>query len=92
MTKQPEAMNTRAWFTISELNAWADKYHLKAIKDVLKNVQTSGEPAEIGEIYISNIDGGLSTLKSLVKEFELTCKWDRATGRYIVEKPGKAYK
>lgn len=85
-------MNTRAWFTISELNDWADQYHLKAIKGALKSVQVSGEPTEIGDVYIRYLDGGLSTFESLVKDFELTCKWDKTTGRYIVEKPGKAYK
>ena len=84
-------MNTRAWFTISELNAWADEYHLKAVKGVLKSVQMSGKPTEIGEVYIGNLEHGLSTFESLVKEFGLTCKWDKTTGRYIVEKPGKAY-
>ena len=69
-----------------------DEYHLKAIKFALKSVQMSGEPAEIGEIYIRHLDGGLSTFDGLVKDFELTRKWDKTTGRYVVEKPGRAYK
>jgi hypothetical protein len=85
-------MSTRAWFTINELNAWADDYHLKAVKNVLKSVQLSGEPVEIGDVYIANLEHGLSTFESVVKDFELTSKWDKTTGRYIVEKPGKAYK
>lgn len=85
-------MNTRAWFTVSELNKWADEYHLKAIKGALKSVQMSGEPTEIGDIYIKYLEHGLSTFESLVKDFGLTCKWDKTTGRYIVEKAGRAYK
>lgn len=85
-------MNSRAWFTIGELNDWADKYHHNAVLKELRRVQLSGEPAEIGEVYISALENGLDTLRQLAARHDLTCKWDKTTGRYIIEKPGRAYK
>jgi len=85
-------MNDRAWFTIDELNEWADKYHLNAIKKELKRVQLSGEPARIGDVYIKNLEHGLATFTKLVDEFDLTCKRDKTATCYIVEKLGMAYK
>lgn len=83
-------MNTRAWFTIDELNKWADEYHLKTVKRALKSVQLSGEPVEIGFIYIKHLEYGLATFESLVKDFDLTCKLSKTSDRYIVEKPASA--
>lgn len=83
---------TRAWFTIDEINKWADDYHLKAIVKSLESVCRSGQPAEIGEVYIGQLEHGVSTFLQLVDKFDLTCKLDKTTGRYIVEKPGRAYK
>jgi len=85
-------MNTHAWFTVSEINAWADEYHLKAIKQKLKSVQMSGEPAEIGQVYIGYLAGGLDQFKELVNQHGLTCKFVQNTGRYYVERPGRAFK
>ena len=84
--------SARAWFTVSEINEWADKYHLNAIKKELKRVQRSSEPAEIGAVYIGHLAGGFAQFEGLVKDFGLSCKWDKTTDRYIVEKPGRAYK
>jgi len=85
-------MNNRAWFTIEEINKWADNYHLNAITRALESVRRSGQPAEISGAYIENLEYGLATFEQLIDEFDLTCKWDKTTGRYIVEKPGRAYK
>lgn len=85
-------MNMNAWFTVDELNKWADEYHLKAVKKSLETVHLSGEPAEIGMIYIANLAGGLPEFEGLVKQFDLTCKRSKTADRYIVEKPGRAYK
>jgi hypothetical protein len=85
-------MNMNAWFTVDELNKWADEYHLKAVMKSLDSVRRSGQPAEIGEVYIEHLEYGLATFMELVDEFDLTCKRDKTTMRYIVEKPGRAYK
>ena len=85
-------MTSRAWFTVGELNEWADKYHYNAVINELRRVQLSGEPAEIGTVYIVALENGLDTLRQLAASHGLTCKWDKTTGRYIVEKPGRAYK
>ena len=85
-------MNNRAWFTIDEINQWADKYHLKAVLQELNRVQSSGEPAEIGEVYVGALENGVDTLRQLASSRGLSCKWDKTTGRYVVEKPGRAYK
>jgi hypothetical protein len=85
-------MNTRAWFTIDELNEWADNYHHNAVVKELRRVASSGEPAEIGEVYVGALENGLDTLRQLAVSLDLTFKWDKTTGRYIVEKPGRAYK
>lgn len=85
-------MNDRAWFTIDELNDWADNYHHNAVLKELRRVQLSGEPAEIGEVYVGALENGLYTLRELAASHDLTCKWDKTTGRYIIEKPGRAYK
>lgn len=85
-------MNNRAWFTIDEINEWADKYHLKAVLQELRRVQLSGEPAEVGGVYVGALENGVDTLRQLVASHGLTCKWDKTTGRYVVEKPGRAYK
>jgi hypothetical protein len=69
-----------------------DNYHLNAIKNALKNVDLSGEPAEIGAVYINHLDNGLAEFTNLVSLYGLTCKWDKTTGRYVVEKPGRGYK
>jgi hypothetical protein len=84
--------SAHAWFTVSEINAWADEYHLTAVKRALKSVQLSGEPAEIGAVYIGHLAGGFAQFEGLVKDFDLSCKLDKTTGRYIVEKPGRAFK
>lgn len=85
-------MNTRPWFTIDELNEWADNYHHNAVVKELSRVQLSGQPAEIGEVYVGALENGVDTLRQLAASYDLTCKWDKTTGRYIVEKPGRAYK
>jgi hypothetical protein len=69
-----------------------DNYHLNAIKNALKNVDLSGEPVEIGDIYINHLKYRLAEFNNLVSLYGLTSKWDKTTGRYIVEKPGRAYK
>ena len=68
------------------------QYHHKAVLKELRRVQLSGEPAEIGEVYIGALENGLDTLRQLAASHDLTCKWDKTTGRYIIEKPGRAYK
>ena len=67
-------------------------YHKTAINKVLYRVRASGEPCEVGDIYINSLDRGLPEFKEMVNAYGLSCKWDKTTGRYVVEKPGKAYK
>lgn len=69
-----------------------DDYHLDAIKGALKGVELSGEPAEIGAVYIGHLHHGLAEFNNLVTRYGLTSKWDKTTGRYVVEKLGRAYK
>ena len=45
-------MTTHAWMTVSEINEWADRYNLDAIKRALKSVELSGSPHEISDVYI----------------------------------------
>lgn len=85
-------MTTHAWMTVSEINEWADRYNLDAIKRALKSVELSGSPHEISDVYIRHLPGGLDQFKKLVSQYGLSCKLDKTTGRYIVEKPGRAYK
>lgn len=63
------------------------RYHLSAIHKELFRVRASGEPAEIGDVYINALDNGLPEFKKLVADYGLTCKWLKTTGRYFVEKP-----
>ncbi len=67
-------------------------YHQQAIHKTLFRVRESGEPNEIGDVYINALDGGLPEFKEMVHAYGLTCKWLKTTGRYLVEKSGKAYK
>jgi hypothetical protein len=69
-----------------------DNYHLNAIKNALKNVDLSGEPAEIGAVYIDHLNHGLAEFTNLVSLYGLTSKLDKTTGRYVVEKSGRAYR
>jgi hypothetical protein len=68
-----------------------DNYHLNAVRNALRNVELSGVPAEISSIYIKHLNYGLIEFNNLVSLYGLTSKWDKTTGHYIVEKPGKAY-
>lgn len=67
-------------------------YHKQAINRALFQVRESGEPNEIGDVYINSLDGGLPEFKEMVNAYGLTCKWLKTTGRYFVEKPGKVFK
>ena len=69
-----------------------DDYHYRAVVRELRRVQLSSEPASIGQVYVGALKNGLDTLRQLVANHDLTCKWDKTTGAYIVEKPGRAYK
>jgi hypothetical protein len=65
-------------------------YHKTILNKYLYRVRASGDPCEVSDVYINSLDGGLPELKEMVNTYGLMCKWDKTTGRYVIEKPAPA--
>jgi len=61
-------------------------YHLNSVRNALREVWFSGEPCEISSAYTDRFPIGI-TLEGLAREFDLTVKICKSSGRAIIEKP-----